>query len=90
MALTFYTDVKIPEQEIINYIAEGTPENIAKFVTKIITDPYNKDIDEYCSLLMMADWTKKLSKQTKYECPELSKKYFELNKILNELFTFNE
>lgn len=84
--VTFYTEVKIPENEIIEYVSEGDPEYIKRFIMKIISDNYSKSVDEYCALLLMGEMTSKLAKQFKYEDPDKSKKYKELNELINELY----
>jgi hypothetical protein len=84
--VTFYPEVKIPESEIIEYVSEGDPEYIKRFIMKIISDKYNKSVDEYCALLLMGEMTSKLAKQFKYEDPDKSKKYKELNELINELY----
>lgn len=84
--VTFYTEVKIPENEIIEYVSEGDPEYIKRFIMKIISDKYSKSVDEYCALLLMGEMTSKLAKQFKYEDPDKSKKYKELNELINELY----
>lgn len=84
--VTFYTEVKIPESEIIEYVSEGDPEYIKRFIMKIISDKYSKSVDEYCALLLMGEMTSKLAKQFKYGDSDKSKKYKELNELINELY----
>lgn len=83
--ITFYPEVKISESDIIESISEGCPEYIKRFVMKVISDKYNKSVDEYCALLLMAEITSKLIKQFKYEDSDKSKKYKDLNILVNEL-----
>lgn len=83
--MTFYPEVKIPESDIIESISEGDPEYIKRFIIKVISDKYNKSVDEYCALLLMAEITSKLIKQFKYEDPDKFKKYKDLNILVNEL-----
>lgn len=83
---TFYPEVKISENDIIEYISEGDPEYIKKFIMKIISDKYDRTIDENCALLLLMEMTMKLARQLKYECPEKSKKYKEINLLVNELY----
>lgn len=82
---TFYPEVRIPESDIIEYISEGDPEYIKRFIIKIISDKYDKSVNEYCALLLMAEITSKLIKQFKCEDPDKSKKYKDLNMLVNEL-----
>ena len=87
--MTFYPEVKIPESDIIEYISEGDPEYIKRFIIKIISDKYNKSVDEYyaLALLLIAEITSKLIKQFKCGDPDKSKKCKELNILVNELLS---
>lgn len=84
---TFYPEVRIPESDIIEYISEGDPEYIKRFIIKIISDKYDKSVNEYCALLLIAEITSKLIKQFKCGDPDKSKKCKELNILVNELLS---
>lgn len=89
MAIRLYTEVNIKEEEIVDYIAEGSVESIVKFVMKIIQDKWTKEVDEDLCLDLMARLSKQLAKQNKDIAPEIEKKYKEINKLINEVYIYD-